>query len=202
MTENLIKFLSDEKICPILRNDKAQEVIDIAKALSDGGMKILEITVENAQIYRAIEKVSEFMNVCAGGIITSVQAEAAIKSGAKILSSPIFSMNLIKLSKDKHIPFSAGTSTVNEAYSAWKAHIPLIKIYPITPMGGAKYIENILRPMKFLNLMPSGDIKIEEVKSYIKAGATVVGIGRDLYDGYTLNEVVSRAQKAKELINE
>ena len=101
MTENLIKFLSDEKICPILRNDKAQEVIDIAKALSDGGMKILEITVENAQIYRAIEKVSEFMNVCAGGIITSVQAEAAIKSGAKILSSPIFSMNLIKLSKDK-----------------------------------------------------------------------------------------------------
>jgi len=202
MTENLIKFLSDEKICPILRNDKAQEVIDIAKALSDGGMKILEITVENAQIYRAIEKVSEFMNVCAGGIITSVQAEAAVKSGAKILSSPIFSMNLIKLSKDKHIPFIAGTSTVNEAYSAWKARIPLIKIYPITPMGGAKYIENILRPMKFLNLMPSGDIKIEEVKSYIKAGATVVGIGRDLYDGYTLNEVVSRAQKAKELINE
>ena len=69
-------------------------------------------------------------------------------------------------------------------------------------MGGAKYIENILRPMKFLNLMPSGDIKIEEVKSYIKAGATVVGIGRDLYDGYTFNEVVSRAQKANELINE
>ena len=200
MTKNLIKLLSDEKICPIIRSDKAEKVIDTARALNDGGMKIVEITVENAQIYNAIEKVSEFMNVCAGGIITSVQAETAINSGANILASPIFSMNLVKLSKDKEIPYIAGTSTVNEAYTAWKARMPLIKIYPITPMGGAKYIENILRPMKFLNLMPSGDIKIEEVKSYIEAGATVVGIGRDLYDGYTLSEVCERAKKAKELI--
>ena len=200
MTKNLIKLLSDEKICPIIRSDKAENAVDIAKALYDGGMKIVEITVENAQIYNAIEKVSEFMDVCAGGIITSVQAQAAINSGANILASPIFSMNLVKLSKDKKIPFIAGTSTVNEAYTAWKARMPLIKIYPITPMGGAKYIENILRPMKFLNLMPSGDIKIEEVKSYIEAGATVVGVGRDLYDGYSLSEVCERAKKAKELI--
>ena len=200
MTKNLIKLLSDEKICPIIRSDKAENAVDIAKALYDGGMKIVEITVENAQIYNAIEKVSEFMDVCAGGIITSVQAQAAINSGANILASPIFSMNLVKLSKDKKIPFIAGTSTVNEAYTAWKARMPLIKIYPITPMCGAKYIENILRPMKFLNLMPSGDIKIEEVKSYIEAGATVVGVGRDLYDGYSLSEVCERAKKAKELI--
>ena len=70
-----------------------------AKALIDGGIKVVEINVVNPSIYKAIEEVSKFAHVCAGGIITSIQASAAIESGAKILSSPIFSMNLVKISK-------------------------------------------------------------------------------------------------------
>lgn len=194
MTENLIKMLSEEKIFPVIRSKDAQNAIDTAKALIDGGIKVLEINVENPEIFKAIEEVSKSACVCAGGIITSIQAEAAIASGAKILSSPIFSMNLVKLSKDKRIPFIAGTSTANEAYNAWKARIPLIKIYPITAMGGAMYVEDLLRPMPFLNIMPLGNVKLNEVSSYIKAGAKVVGVGRDFYDGFTLTEITKRAK--------
>lgn len=202
MTENLIKMLSEEKIFPVIRSKDAQNAIDTAKALIDGGIKVLEINVENPEIFKAIEEVSKSACVCAGGIITSIQAEAAIASGAKILSSPIFSMNLVKLSKDKRIPFIAGTSTANEAYNAWKARIPLIKIYPITAMGGAMYVEDLLRPMPFLNIMPLGNVKLNEVSSYIKAGAKVVGVGRDFYDGFTLTEITKRAKNIiKELKN-
>ncbi len=200
MKENLINLLAEEKILPILRCKDAQLMIDRAKALIDAGIKVIEINVENPTIYKAIEEISKYANVCAGGIITSLQAEAAIMSGAKILSSPIFSMNLVKISKDKQIPYIAGTSTANEAYNAWKARIPLIKIYPITAMGGAMYIEDLLRPMPFLNVMPLGNVKVDEIQSYINAGASVVGIGRDLYDGLSLSEITNRAKKViKEL---
>ncbi len=200
MKENLINVLAEEKILPILRCKDAQLMIDRAKALIDAGIKVIEINVENPTIYKAIEEISKYANVCAGGIITSLQAEAAIMSGAKILSSPIFSMNLVKISKDKQIPYIAGTSTANEAYNAWKARIPLIKIYPITAMGGAMYIEDLLRPMPFLNVMPLGNVKVDEIQSYINAGASVVGIGRDLYDGLSLSEITNRAKKViKEL---
>lgn len=195
MKENLIKLLSEEKILPILRNKDANAVIDSAKALIDGGIKILEINIENPSIYKAVEEISKHATVCAGGIITSMQAEAAILSGAKILSSPIFSMNLVKISKDKEIPFIAGTSTANEAYNAWKARIPLIKIYPITAMGGAMYIEDLLRPMPFLKVMPLGNVKLDEITTYIDAGACVVGVGRDFYDGFSLAEITSRAKR-------
>ena len=195
MKENLINLLAEEKILPILRCKDAQLMIDRAKALIDAGIKVIEINVENPSIYKAIEEISKYANVCAGGIITSLQAEAAIMSGAKILSSPIFSMNLVKISKDKQIPYIAGTSTANEAYNAWKARIPLIKIYPITAMGGAMYIEDLLRPMPFLNVMPLGNVKIDEIQSYINAGASVVGIGRDLYDGLSLSEITDRAKR-------
>ena len=200
MTENLIKLLSEEKVFPIVRNSDPKKAEDIANALIEGGIKALEINVENPSIYKVLEEVSKSAYVCAGGVITSMQADAAILSGAKILSSPVFSMNLVKISKDKEIPYIAGTSTANEAYNAWKARIPLIKIYPITAMGGAMYVEDLLRPMPFLNIMPLGNVKIDEIRSYINAGASVVGVGRDFYENYSLSEITGRVKKVlKEL---
>ncbi len=200
MTENLIKLLSEEKVFPIVRNSDPKKAEDIANALIEGGIKALEINVENPSIYKVLEEVSKSAYVCAGGVITSMQADAAILSGAKILSSPVFSMNLVKISKDKEIPYIAGTSTANEAYNAWKARIPLIKIYPITAMGGAMYVEDLLRPMPFLNIMPLGNVKIDEIRSYINAGASVVGVGRDFYENYSLHEITQRVKRVlKEL---
>ena len=147
MKENLIKLLSEEKILPIIRNKDPQVVIDTARALREGGIKIVEINVESAAIYPAIAEVSKEMTVCAGGIITSLQAQSAISVGAEILSSPIFHMNLVKISKDRQIPFIAGASTPNEAYKAWKARVALIKLQPVRAMGGVLYVEDLLKPV-------------------------------------------------------
>ena len=195
MKENLIKMLSEEKILPIIRNKNPQTVIETARALKDGGVKIVEINVETPEIYGAIAEISKEMTVCAGGIITSLQAQSAISVGAEILSSPIFHMNLVKISKDRQIPFIAGASTPNEAYNAWKARIALIKLYPVTAMGGVLYVEDLLRPMPFLNILPEGNVKLEEVPSYIKAGAVAVGVGRDLYEGYSCSQITERVKK-------
>ena len=48
MTENYIKSLCEQKFCPIIRNKDPEEVVKIAKALADGGVKIVEINVENS----------------------------------------------------------------------------------------------------------------------------------------------------------
>lgn len=194
MNKNLMEILGEEKIYPIIRSKNEQEVIDTAKALVDGGIKIIEINVESPEVYSAINEVSKFATVCAGGIITSLQAQTALNCGAQILSSPIFQMNLVKITKDRQVPFIAGASTPNEAYNAWKARIPLIKLYPVTAMGGVLYVEDILRPMPFLKILPQGNVKLNEVTSYIKAGAFAVGVGRDFYEGHTYTEITNRAR--------
>ena len=194
MTKNLINLLAKEQVFPIIRKKEPQQVVDIAHALIDGGIKILEINVENPKIYSAIEEISKEVTVCAGGIITSLQAESALAAGAEMLSSPIFHMNLVKLSKNKQVPFIAGASTANEAYDAWKVRVPLIKLYPVTALGGSLYVEDLLRPMPFLNLLAQGNVKLNEVVSYIKAGAFAVGVGRDFYEGYSYSEISRRAQ--------
>lgn len=177
---NLIEKLKTTKVFPIIRSNNPDDVIIKVKALLDGGVDIMEVNVETPQIFNAIKAVSKDAIICAGGIITSIQAQTAIECGAKILSSPIFQTNLLKISKDKHLPLIAGTSTANEAYSAWKCRIPVVKIYPITAMGGVEYIKNLLRPMPFLNIIPQGDVQLSEIPEYIKAGALAVGVGRHL----------------------
>ena len=199
MSENYISTIAKEKIYPIIRCKDADQTVEIAKALIEGGIKVLEINVENVSIYEAINEISKHATVCAGGIITSMQADYAFKNGAKLFASPIFHMNLVKISKNLGIPFIAGTTTANEAYTAWKSRIPLIKIFPAEAMGGTSYIENILRQMPFLNLMPTGDIKLRDVVSYLNAGAKAVGVGRDFYQGFTPKEITNRT---KEILTE
>lgn len=183
MSDNYIEIIAEDKIYPIIRCKDADFAIQTARALVDGGIRILEMNIEHPSIYSAIKEVSKFAYVCAGGVITSLQADAAIESGAVMFSSPIFQMSLIKISKNKRVPFIAGATTANEAYNAWKSRIPLIKLFPAEAMGGMRYIEDILRQMPFLHLMPMGNIKLNEVVTYIKAGATAVGVGRDFYLG-------------------
>lgn len=194
MQENLIKKISKEKIYPIIRCNDAQEAIDKANALIEGGIKILEITIENSSLYEAIHEVSRNATVAAGGVITGQQALKAIDAGAQLLASPIFQMNMVKISKDKEIPLIACTSTPNETYEAWKTRVPLIKIFPTKALGGVLYIEDLLRPMPFLNVMPSGDINVEEVPDYIKAGAAAVGVGRSFYEDSNFAEITKKAK--------
>ena len=198
MNINLIEKLKENKVLPIIRSTDTQDVINKVKALLDGGLDIMEVNIETPNIFNAIKAVSNDAIICAGGIITSIQAQAAIDSGAKIISSPIFQSNLLKISKDKRLPFIAGTSTANEAYNAWKARIPVVKIYPITAMGGVEYIENLLRPMPFLNVIPQGNVQLDEVKSYIEAGAIAVGVGRHLTGGNSYKEITERTKNLLE----
>ena len=198
MSTDIISKLKEIKIFPIIRSSNPQDVVEKVNALLDGGLDVMEVNVENPSIFNAIKKVSEKAIICAGGIITSMQAQVAIDSGAKLFSSPIFQTNLLKISKDKRLPFIAGTTTANEAYSAWKSRIPVVKIYPITAMGGVDYIENLLRPMPFLNVIPQGDVKLSEIQAYLDAGAIAVGVGRNLTNADTYSQITQRTKKVLE----
>lgn len=201
MKVDLITKLKENKVFPIIRSTDTQDVIDRVNALLDGGLDMMEVNVETPKIFNAIRKVSDRAIICAGGIIPSMQAQAAIDSGARLISSPIFQTNLLKISKDRQIPYIAGTSTANEAYTAWKSRIPVVKIYPVTAMGGVEYIENLLRPMKFLNIIAQGDVKLNEVQDYLKVGASAVGIGRNLTAGCSYSEITRKTKELLEQLN-
>ncbi len=203
---NPIEEIENEKIFAVLRMQDTDKIKQIVGSLYNGGIKIIELVIETSETVNVIEEITKQKNrpmIMAGGIITQRQAQIAINSGADVIVSPIFQMNLVRLCKSQKIPLIMTATTSNEAYSAWKARTQLIKISPANPMGGAEYIEDILRPMKFLNIIAAGSIKINDIPSYLKAGAKAVGIGRALYkDAASNEEIIKRAKEICDKIKE
>ncbi len=200
-----INQICAEKLFAVLRMQEPNKTEDIINALSEGGINIIEIVIENPEMVEILGKITKRKKrpmIMAGGIITQRQAQIAIDAGADVIVSPVFQMNLVRLCKSQQIPLIMTATTPNEAYSAWKARTQLIKISPANPMGGAEYIEDILRPMKFINIIAAGSIKIDDITSYLYAGAKAVGIGRALYKNASLEEIKQRARIAKEKVTQ
>ncbi len=194
--QNPINEIIDKKIIAVIRAQTHQEAIEKATAMIRGGIKVFEITVENGYILPAISNLRDNNNVTvmAGGIITSERAGEAIESGAQAIISPVLQGSLTKYCLSKRIAHIATVSTPNEAYTAWKSRIPLIKIFPAKPMGQVEYIEDLLRPMSFLKLIPTGGISLDDCTEYLKVGAVAVGLGRCLYKDATLKEITERSK--------
>ena len=194
----IIDDIKEHKIYGIIREDDPEYAYEIARAYQEGGIRFIELNCP----LEVTEKVSKLDNIVVsqGGIITTDQAHIALKAGATIISSPIFQMNLVRFASCYTVFLIPSASTPNEAYNVWKARIPLVKIYPVMEMGGVEYIKDIMKPMPFLNILPCGFVKMEDIKGYLDAGATAVGVGRELYSKTTYSEIVSAVKEVMKMI--
>lgn len=196
-----IEKISAERVFAVLRIQEKDKATNIINALEQGGINIIEVVIERPEMVSVIEEITKRDNrplVMAGGIITQRQAQIAMKAGADVIVSPVFQMNLVRICKSQKTPLIMTATTPNEAYYAWKAGTQLIKIAPANPMGGSEYIEDILRPMKFLNVIAAGSIGIDDIQSYLRAGAKAVGLGRAFYKDASFDEITQRAKEARQ----
>ena len=79
------------------------------------------------------------------------------------------------------IPVACGAATPTEADSAFQAGADLIKIFPASTLGGARYLRELLAPMPDLPLAPTGGVTLESVPEYQAAGAVGMGVGSALF---------------------
>ena len=200
---NPVRAICENKIVAVIRAEEPREALEKARVMREAGIKVFEITVEKGCMLPALGEIKALGDtvVMAGGVITALRAQEAVENGAQLIVSPVFQSGLAKYCLGNKIAHIATVSTPNEAYNAWKARIPIIKIFPAKPMGRIEYIEDMLRPMPFLNLMPSGGISLEDFKDYLDAGAVAVGMGRCLYKNASLEEIKERARYVLQALN-
>ena len=190
----IIDIIKEAKIYGIIREDDPQKAVEIANAYIEGGIKLIEFNCPVDVLAKFKDKKDILLSQ--GGVITTAQAEIALKNGASIISSPIFQANLIRYTTCHNAFLLPSVTTANEAYATWKSRIALTKIYPVAEMGGVEYIKDIVRPMPFLSLMPCGFVKIEDIKAYLNAGAVAVAIGREFYQKESYHEIVKTVKEA------
>jgi len=177
--------IKNRGVVAVIRDAKVDTIVPIAKALQQGGVTALEITMETPKALSIIELLADQMDddvlVGAGTVLDPETARAAIMSGAKFVFSPTVNIETIKMTKRYGVISVPGAFTPTEVLTAYEHGADLIKVFPANT-GGPGHLKAIRGPLPHIPLMPTGGIDLNNVGSFIKAGAIAVGVGSTLVD--------------------
>jgi len=101
--------------------------------------------------------------------------------------TPGFDAAVVQASHALGVAAFAGALTPTEVISAMKAGADMIKIFPCSALGGAKYLRALRGPLPGLKLLPTGGVTVHTVHEYIEAGAAALGVGSELVDAKLLS---------------
>jgi 2-dehydro-3-deoxyphosphogluconate aldolase / (4S)-4-hydroxy-2-oxoglutarate aldolase len=175
--------LLDAGIIAILRVQDATVVPPLAAALVEGGIRILEVTWTNPDPHESIQvlktKLPSDILIGAGSILTAGSLRSAIQAGADFIVTPITRPGLVQLSHEEDRPILVGALTPTECQNAHDAGADFIKIFP-ADCYGPEYLKSLHAPLPHLRLAPTGGISAENLSDYLKAGASLAGLGSSL----------------------
>jgi 2-dehydro-3-deoxyphosphogluconate aldolase/(4S)-4-hydroxy-2-oxoglutarate aldolase len=172
-----------KKIVAVVRLDNYNRAVDVARALAEGGVNVLEFTLTGRGAIEAVSATRKALGdaVCVGvgTVLRSDDAEAAIDAGAEFLVTPALRREVIQTCVKRNTLILCGGLTPTELLEAYEAGSELVKVFPAQSVG-PKYIKDVLAPMPFLKLVPTGGVSPENAREYLSAGAVAVGIGGNL----------------------
>jgi len=171
------------KIVAIVRLERYDRAVEITRALLAGGISVVEFTLTGAGAYEAIAAtraaLGDAAHIGVGTVLNVDTAEAAIDAGAQFVVTPTTSPAVIRACVARGTPILSGALTPTEALTAHEAGASMVKLFPAR-FGGPQYLRDILAPLPFLRIVPTGGVGAENARAYIDAGAVAVGIGGSL----------------------
>jgi 2-dehydro-3-deoxyphosphogluconate aldolase/(4S)-4-hydroxy-2-oxoglutarate aldolase len=170
-------------IIPAVRLHTSEEALFAAEAMSGAGIPIVEvtITVPNAlEVIRHLAQSSPDVIVGAGTVLDLGWARRCLDAGARFLTSPGFDPKIVDFAVHEGVVVFPGASTPTEIMEAAKAGSDFIKIFPCAQLGGPGYIKALKGPFPDVPLIAAGGVNQQTAVDFILAGASALGIGRDL----------------------
>ncbi|WP_148357255.1 bifunctional 4-hydroxy-2-oxoglutarate aldolase/2-dehydro-3-deoxy-phosphogluconate aldolase [Peribacillus simplex] len=203
---NTLTRIFENKIISIVRGAKPEDTLKIAKALRDGGISLIEITLNSPNALESIELISqelgEEMVVGAGTVLDPETARAALLAGSKFILSPTVDLETIKMTKRYGAVSIPGAYTPTEILTAYENGGDIIKVFPASV--GPNYFKDIRGPLSHIPLLPTGGVTLDNIAEFQKAGVVGFGIGSSLVDAkQEVNDryLMELTQKARSFVS-
>lgn len=170
--EILLRRVENRKIVAVLVVDQAEDAVPLARALLDGGVDIMELTLRTPAALPALERiVAEVPEMTAGigTILTPDQVRDARKAGAAFGVAPGMNPRVVQAARDEGLSFAPGILTPTNIEQALELGCRLLKLFPAEISGGLKYLKNIAAPYAHLGIryLPLGGITLANMSSYL-----------------------------------
>ena len=157
-------------IVPVVVLQDAAKAEPLAKALCKGGLACAEVTFRTDAAEESIRIMSEKfpeMLVGAGTVLTTEQADRAVKAGAKFIVSPGLNPEVVKWFQAYEVPVIPGIVTPTEMAQAIGLGLTMVKFFPAEPAGGISMIKAMAAPYTGIRFMPTGGINAKNLEEYL-----------------------------------
>lgn len=189
MRQETIRKIDEKKVIAIIRGIYGEDCINLAQALYNGGIELIEVTFDQAhcETFQDTQKAIAGINsrfagkVLAGaGTVTSVElVRLAAEAGAKYIISPDTDPDVIRHTLQMDMVSIPGAMTATEVLCAHKAGADYVKLFPASVLG-TEYIKAIRAPLNHVKLLVVGGVNEKNVKEFMKADASGAGVGGNL----------------------
>ena len=180
----ILNQLLEEKVVAIVRLDSGEKLVKVAQALKAGGISVVEFTCTTPGALEMVKEASTHFSgevlIGAGTVLDPETARAAILAGTDFIVTPTTNLETIAICKRYGKPIVTGAMTPSEMLTAWEAGADLVKVFPVSNIGGPDYIKAVLAPLPQLRLVPTGGVSADNAALYLKAGAAAVAVGGNL----------------------
>ena len=178
-----VRLIEESGIIAIVRFDRSEQLIQVAKAIKAGGVGIIEFTMTTPNALGIIqESAREFggeVLLGAGTVLDAETARAAILAGAEFVVAPTLNSKVIEVCRRYSKVVIPGAFTPTEILTAWQWGADFVKVFPAS-FGGPSYLKAIREPLPQVKLIPVGGVSLENTADFIKAGAVAVAVGGNL----------------------
>lgn len=183
--EDQLRQVLDCGIVAVIRSPDSQQLVEAARALADGGVSVVEITMtvpDALDVVRQVRKtLGDRVLLGAGTILDPETARAALLAGAEFLVAPTLNLDVIKVCQRYSKLVMPGAFTPTEILTAWEAGADIVKVFPADVVGPA-FFKAVRAPLPQIRMMPTGGVDLNTAASFLQAGACCLGVGGQLVE--------------------
>ena len=168
-TEFTRGICSRSKVIPVLSVFNIEDAIPLARALMEGGVNVVEVTLRTENALQVIEKMSKVENlvVGVGTLLNRQDVENAVKAGAEFGVSPGVTDDLVLACEEEGLPLLGGVSSVSEVMKMFNRGYDFMKFFPAEVSGGVLALKAIGGPLPQVSFCPTGGISRKNADNYL-----------------------------------
>jgi len=178
--------LIDSGVTAVLRDIPEDRMVDVARAVHEGGVRAVELTADAKRCSEQVAAVDRELAdtdaiVGVGTVMDAAAARNAIEAGADFVLGPHLDEDVIEVCNRAGVVVVPGIMTPTEAADAMAAGADMLKLFPASTVGPG-HIGAIQGPLGDVPIMPTGGISTDNLAEFFDAGAVAVGAGSALVD--------------------
>jgi 2-dehydro-3-deoxyphosphogluconate aldolase/(4S)-4-hydroxy-2-oxoglutarate aldolase len=217
MTKDRMAVLAamiDQGVIPVFYHPDVETCVNVIQACANGGARCIEFTNRGEfaahtflDVTRHFAKADPSVIMGVGSIVDAPTAGLYIANGAKFVVGPILNAEVARVCNRRMVPYSPGCGSATEISYAQELGSEIVKVFPGESVGGPTFVKNVLGPMPWTKIMPTGGVDPDEasLREWFGAGIVAAGMGSKLITNDLLKAgdwagIEARVRKTVDLI--